>query len=581
MFGLLKACNCTRSRSERELRRLAYCGTCKSLGTLFGQKSRLFLNHDVVFLAELLLSMRKTAGNTAVEVVGDGGAAFKSFNCMAMPSPQGIPKELEIAASVNALLAEFKLVDKQSDSPGLQWQIASKIFSGEFASAARVLERLEFPLSEAFEWLALQAERERACWQLRSDSPIAPGELDSNLLLAMAEPTAEITRLFFENGARACGLSPSVALQFSELGKSFGQLVYVLDALEDWRQDFRRGEFNALRVCSTPSSFDRRSLFDGNLRRTATAPGAPASSRHLSADLGPSSVMPEPVRIFATSLVREALVRIKSALYSLQMRPGAADDFAERFRSNTETRLRKVKSAADSNRKNSVSSARSRCSNSVAPRVKDTVGRTQGLADGITRRGQNARQFVARVLAANETTNRLSSPLQVLAGWYCFVLAFLFPRQADAADSLRGCFELPFNLIFLSGAVASIATGVSHPLRRFSVLAAGGAPLPPGGPMPGPIPGLGAEEIERKRQKAEDHGCCDCCGDCCESCDCSSCNCDGCGDCGGCVHCGGSDCGGCDCNCCDGCDCGGCHGCDCGGCDCGGADCGGCDCNCH
>jgi len=44
MFGLM-----------RHAPRLPYCGTCKTMGALYGQRSRVFLSHDVVFLAELLL----------------------------------------------------------------------------------------------------------------------------------------------------------------------------------------------------------------------------------------------------------------------------------------------------------------------------------------------------------------------------------------------------------------------------------------------------------------------------------------------------------------------------------------------
>lgn len=40
MFGLMK-------RGPR----LPYCGTCKTLGALYGQQARLLLNHNVAFLA--------------------------------------------------------------------------------------------------------------------------------------------------------------------------------------------------------------------------------------------------------------------------------------------------------------------------------------------------------------------------------------------------------------------------------------------------------------------------------------------------------------------------------------------------
>lgn len=564
MFGLLKACNCSKSRSNRELRRFAYCGTCKSLGTLFGQKSRFFLNHDVVFLAELLLSLRRA--DDANDCSPAEVAAYKSFNCMVMPSVAQIPLELEIAASVNAILAEFKLIDKQADAPGLQWRIASKIFAGEFASAARILEKLNFPMGDAFDWLAVQNDRERACPNLRTDSSIEVGALDAELVLLVAEPTAEITGLFFENAARACGHEEMVAMQFARLGKSFGQLVYILDALEDWKKDYRRGEFNALRACSEASFVPAGSVRDG-------LPG-------------------EPVRVLATALIREALSRIRSELFALPLRAGAADDFAERFRRNTEARLRKAKGSRSCASKpklvgTSVSACKSRSGQTGSGDIgaldasdTDSFGSMGSWKGRVFARTQIARQFVARVAGVDESSNRLNAPLRALASWYCFLLAFLFPGPAEAAASLRDCLELPFNLIFLSGAISSLAIDAGYPLRRFSVLAVGG-PLPPGGPSPGgPIPGIGAaaENLERKRQKSDEHGCCDwcdCCEDCCGGCDCNWCgNCDGCGDACACGHCGGADCSTCDCGGC-------CHGCDCGGCDCGGCDCSGCDCNCH
>lgn len=54
MFGLMQAKMCGMSAAEKNFRRLHYCGTCKTIGTLYGQKARLLLNLDVVFLAELL-----------------------------------------------------------------------------------------------------------------------------------------------------------------------------------------------------------------------------------------------------------------------------------------------------------------------------------------------------------------------------------------------------------------------------------------------------------------------------------------------------------------------------------------------
>ena len=57
MFGLMRVKKCGMSEAEKHFRRLHYCGTCKTIGSLYGQKSRLLLNHDTVFLAEILSSL--------------------------------------------------------------------------------------------------------------------------------------------------------------------------------------------------------------------------------------------------------------------------------------------------------------------------------------------------------------------------------------------------------------------------------------------------------------------------------------------------------------------------------------------
>ncbi len=48
MFGLMSAKKYGMSAAEKQFRRLNYCGTCKTTGSLYGQKSRLLLNYDTI-----------------------------------------------------------------------------------------------------------------------------------------------------------------------------------------------------------------------------------------------------------------------------------------------------------------------------------------------------------------------------------------------------------------------------------------------------------------------------------------------------------------------------------------------------
>ncbi|HLM60716.1 MAG TPA: DUF5685 family protein, partial [Pyrinomonadaceae bacterium] len=79
MFGLMRAKKCGTTEAEKHLRRLNYCGTCKTIGALYGQKARLLLNHDTVFLAEILTALRD-------ENIRNWSESYQSFNCLDLPT---------------------------------------------------------------------------------------------------------------------------------------------------------------------------------------------------------------------------------------------------------------------------------------------------------------------------------------------------------------------------------------------------------------------------------------------------------------------------------------------------------------
>jgi hypothetical protein len=195
MFGLMK-------RAER----LAYCGSCKTIGAMYGQRARLLLNHDMVFLAELLMGEP------------EWGPAHRSFNCMAMPKEH--PRALQYAAAAAVVLAHFQINDQIADSGRLRWKAAKRFLWPAYRKAAADLRASGFPLDEMAATLATQTERERRAVSLND----------------VAEPTARATEMVFAHG------DPELA----SIGRRFGYLVYVLDAWEDRARDAKSGDFNAL-----------------------------------------------------------------------------------------------------------------------------------------------------------------------------------------------------------------------------------------------------------------------------------------------------------------------------------------------
>ena len=139
MFGLMRAKKCGMSAEEKNFRRLHYCGTCKTIGSLYGQKSRMLLNHDTVFLAEILTSLSD-------ENVSDWQKSYQSYNCLSLPKNE-MPLSLQFAATANVILAEFKITDHISDTRQRRFNLAHRIFSKEFIQAEKLLNEWNFLVS--------------------------------------------------------------------------------------------------------------------------------------------------------------------------------------------------------------------------------------------------------------------------------------------------------------------------------------------------------------------------------------------------------------------------------------------------
>jgi hypothetical protein len=223
MFGLMRAKKCGMSEAEKHFRRLNYCGTCKTIGSLYGQKSRLLLNHDTVFLAEILSSL--SGAN-----VSDWQKSYQSFNCLNLPKGE-MPLSLQFAATANVILTRFKLADHIADEGKRRYKLAQNAFSKEFQTAEKLLTEWNFPLEEVKRILESQNLRETA-----------ESSLDD-----LAFPTAQTTAIFFREGVKQIGKRELENLAF-EIGFNFGKLVYLLDAFEDYEKDFRARQFNAFRA---------------------------------------------------------------------------------------------------------------------------------------------------------------------------------------------------------------------------------------------------------------------------------------------------------------------------------------------
>jgi hypothetical protein len=402
MYGLMRARHCGQRTEQSERHRFHYCGTCKTMGRLYGQRSRLLLNHDAVFLAELLTLL------SAESPPWNADKAYLSYNCLSLPrSEDDMPLALQFAAAANILLTEFKIADRIKDGGLIRWRLARGLFSGGFRRAAALLRRLKFPVDELRRLQDRQDEREA--------NPISSRRSPAAALRRLASPTAAATAMFFAHGARVIGRpeapeAPEVVDVMRRLGYDFGRLVYLLDALEDYEEDWRQGEFNALRAAF---GWTTESLTAEQRRRV-------------------------------TEWLLELRRRIVSRIFRLPILASYAEIFSERLGYNLSRKIGK------------------------SPPVLNFEAQSCRKRDlTLPARWKNAVSFAKRMMSQEELACSKGARLKAyLAFVSALAVVFWVPSAAPRLKTWRDCWGLGFNLMFLSalpGAVLAAVTSIKKP----------------------------------------------------------------------------------------------------------------------
>ncbi len=226
MFGLLQ--NKKLTIEEFSDFRLNYCGTCKTIGKLYGHKERLLLNFDVVFLSELL---------AAVYNRREDFNYIKPYTCLTLPSKEEhIPQFLKYTASINILLGHYKILDNANDAKYKFniWILFQYLTNSNFRKAKKYLIELKLPVDDIDKQIKEQFNREK--------EKILFDNLEGTLKY-YSNQTAQITGLAFKHSVSSCN-DEQLSRTFWEIGQVFGEIVYIIDAIEDYGKDKKNEVFN-------------------------------------------------------------------------------------------------------------------------------------------------------------------------------------------------------------------------------------------------------------------------------------------------------------------------------------------------
>lgn len=215
MFGYIKPHEPYLYKKDDVLYKSVYCGLCKSIGSTCGQMARMTLTYDVAFLSVFYHNL-----------VGKD-VTIESKPCIAHPIvKRPIAKRDDVfdtLAAVNVILARHKLIDDNLDDK--KGKLKSVFVVKGYKKAKRLLPKIdEIVLLRYNELRALE----------NADNGLIDA-VSEKFGLMLADISDEIFKEFKTENTR-------------NLFFYIGKWIYIIDALDDYDDDIKKGDYNTFAV---------------------------------------------------------------------------------------------------------------------------------------------------------------------------------------------------------------------------------------------------------------------------------------------------------------------------------------------
>lgn len=225
MFGYVRINKMDLTFREYEHYKAYYCGLCKYLKRNHTELSRLTINYDITFLIVLLSSIYQPSAQVFHE------------KCIVDPVKKKkhiINDITEYAASMNILLAYYKLEDDVNDEGGIKSRLARQVYKKSFKTAYD-----KYPKKADF--------IKKCLGELRSLEEDQSSSIDqtSNCFARLLEEIFDYKDDDYRDRLR-------------KVGFNIGKYIYIMDAYEDLDEDLEKGRYNPF----TSYKDDREALKD-------------------------------------------------------------------------------------------------------------------------------------------------------------------------------------------------------------------------------------------------------------------------------------------------------------------------------
>ena len=217
MFGYVRVKSSELKVREYEAYRGAYCGLCRSMGKCTGQCSRMMLSYDFAFL----VLVRVCLENTEIK--------FSQRRCLAHPLKKRNVMEhnpvLEYSARAAAILNYHKIKDDLVDEKGFK----------------RLRARMVYPFVAISRKKALKAGLAELDVRV-SDKLLELANTEKQGLASVDAPASIFGEILSD--IMSFGLEGNAARIAIQLGRSVGKWIYTVDALDDMKDDMKKGDYN-------------------------------------------------------------------------------------------------------------------------------------------------------------------------------------------------------------------------------------------------------------------------------------------------------------------------------------------------
>ena len=213
LFGYIQPDNPYLFKKDETLYKALYCGLCKSIGTGCGQRARTALTYDMAFMSALVHNIRHE------------DVKIKRARCalhLIRKRPIAAVDDVTVMLGcINTALAYYKLLDDKAD--------------GDRKGILRHLYK---------RGLKRAAKRHSRAVEIIQEGMKAQGEIEKSgcsIIEMAAEPSAMMMK---ELSSYALGEYSTAETEglFYDIGK----WVYIIDALDDYDKDVKKGRFNVL-----------------------------------------------------------------------------------------------------------------------------------------------------------------------------------------------------------------------------------------------------------------------------------------------------------------------------------------------